>query len=460
MARDIERSESSTMTNPIADAPHTRPAGGAPVEPPAPPFAEHMVSAEGPRLRILCSAYAFRPGLGSEPSIGWNIVTQAARRHDVWVITDELNRPEIEAELNVRPVSNLTIIYHDLDGLAKRLGAPFRSGRAHNYRHMYLWHLTAKRVATELHRAIGFDLAHHVTYGSIRNWSPLASLGIPFIWGPVGGGEQSTLGLLKRAPLPVLASELVRNRMNALVRLDPMVRHTAKSASVVLTTTQDSALRLPAEASRRAIVMQNIGLDSFEVPSGERRDHRGFRLVFVGRLVYWKGVDLALEALARLKPQDRDISLTVIGDGPDRVRLESLAAQLGVADRVAFLGALKREETLALLPDHDAFIFPSRHDSGAFAVLEAMAARLPVICLNTGGPGLSTTDECGIRIAVTDQDTVVNDIAAAIRMLSADPDLCRAMGDAGHQRILDHYLWDRVGASMASVYARLAGVPA
>jgi len=409
-------------------------------------------------MKVLMSAYAFRPDMGSEPGIGWHWAAQAARDHDVWVITAEANRPAVEAALAARPIPTLHVVFHELSGWSRALAAIGRPARIHTYRHMYLWHITARSVARRLHARIQFDVAHHVTYGSIRNWSYLASLGIPFAWGPVGGGEQPGVRLLRSLPPVVQVKELVRNRCNALVAHDPLVRWTARSADIVLATTWDSARKLPGTAAYKIRVVQNIGLDRTEIGFPRRSGNwHEVRLLFVGRILPWKGVDLALGAMADLATAVPNLTLTIVGDGPDKDRLIGMAARLGLEDRVRFLGAVARDETLKMLPEFDAFIFPSLHDSGGFAVLEAMAARLPVICLDIGGPAITVTDACGFRICARTRASAINKIAGAIFRLANDPCLRATMGEAGRQRILDDYLWERKRPVINALYAQLAG---
>lgn len=407
-------------------------------------------------MKVLMSAYAFRPDMGSEPGIGWHWAAQAARDHDVWVITAEANRPAVEQELSARPIPSLHVRFHDLIGWAHGLASIGRPAHIHTYRHMYLWHITARAVAKRLHADVGFDVAHHVTYGSIRNWSYLAGLGIPFAWGPVGGGEQPDLRLLRSLPLRVQVKEVVRNCSNALVAYDPLVRWTARSADMVLATTWDSARRLPGTVAHKIHVVQNIGLDQSEIDFALRtRRSDEVRLLFVGRLLPWKGVDLAIEAITRLVSRAPNLTLTIIGDGPDKERLASIAARLNLMDHIRFLGSVPRNETLKLLPEYDIFIFPSLHDSGGFAVLEAMAARLPVICLDIGGPAVTVSEACGFRICAKDRPSAVHAIAGAISLLASDPCLRATMGEAGRRRILGDYVWDEKLPVINSLYAQL-----
>lgn len=413
-------------------------------------------------MKILMSAYACEPGKGSEPAVGWNWAKQAARVHEVWVLTRANNRAAIDAELAARPVPNLHFIYHDLPRWVSRWKhAP---GGLHAY--YLLWQLSALPLARRSHRRLGFDIGHHVTFVSLRYPTFLSVLGIPFIWGPVGGGERAPRRFYSIYGRHGAAMEAVREISAALARFDPFVWLTARRAKVVLATTSMSAAAVPTPARRKLTVMPAIGIDERACPSrANLGPSNTLRLIYVGNLLYWKGLRLGLAAMARACDAGTALTLTVIGDGPYRGELARRAERLGIADRVCFLGQMPRDEVLERYNAHDAMLFPSVHDSGGFVVLEAMMAGLPVVCLDLGGPALSVTDTTGIRIPAHAPAQVVSDLADALQTLARSPELRRQMGIAGRQRVHDVYAWDRKGEVMDKLYelvgqaARPEGAP-
>ena len=120
--------------------------------------------------------------------------------------------------------------------------------------------------------------------------------------------------------------------------------------------------------------------------------------MFVGRLLPWKGLALAVAALA--EPAATAWSLDVYGQGPERDRCRRLAERLGVAGRVAFLGHQPREAVLGAFAGADAMLFPSMHDSGGFVVAEALSLGCPVVCLDRAGPGVLVQDGWGAKVPV------------------------------------------------------------
>lgn len=410
-------------------------------------------------MNVLISAYACEPNLGSEPGIGWNWALQAARDHKVWVLTREENPGMIEAELAKNPQPNLNFIFHDLPKWAEILTRNSLGFQLH----YLLWQLTAIRIVRSFHRKNGFNLVHHVTFGTIRFPSPLAWLDLPFIWGPVAGGEEAPRRLLSTFDRRARLWEELRLLSNRFSRWDPLVRYTAGRAAAIVAVTNDTLLRLHKNDREKACVIPAIGVDSLKTEPSESsygRDNsdggvRPIQLVFVGRLLDWKGVHLGLNALAIARSHGALVELVVAGDGPARSRLEALSDSLGLRDIVTFRGSVPRNEVLDLLWQSDIMLFPSMHDSGGFAVLEAMEARLPVICLDLGGPAVSVTNDTGIRIPARGPDQVISDLADAIERLAGDTELRIQMGAAGRKRVESVYTWSTKGVEINALYQRV-----
>ena len=150
-----------------------------------------------------------------------------------------------------------------------------------------------------------------------------------------------------------------------------------------------------------------------------------------------KGVPLVLRALELVRASSSDIHFTVVGSGNDRMRLESLVEELGVTDRVSWIPWMPREELLRTYNKFDLFVFPSLHDSGGTAVLEAMSSGLPVLCLDLGGPAMLVTNECGrvIQTAEVTEEQVVASIANYITEALIEPALLKACSIAARKHV-------------------------
>jgi glycosyltransferase involved in cell wall biosynthesis len=163
-----------------------------------------------------------------------------------------------------------------------------------------------------------------------------------------------------------------------------------------------------------------------------------FVVLSVGRLVARKAHDLLLRAVAQLRSGDREVAAVVVGEGPERPRLEALARALGVEERVRFAGFVDDRELPEYYAAADAFALPSRRlaardgvEGFGMVFLEAGAAGLPVIGADTGGiPEAVEDGRTGLLVPEDDVDA----LAAAIRRLAEDPEKARQMGQEGRRR--------------------------
>lgn len=402
-------------------------------------------------LKILVSAYACRPGMGSEPGVGWNTVCSLVKHHKVWVLTREDNRPSIEAELKNNPIPGLQFIYCNLP-----LSRLWKQGLQGVHLHHYLWQISAYFTARKLHNELGFDLVHHVTYVRYSSPSFLSFLPIPFVWGPVGGGEFAPKAFWQDFSLRGKVYEIVRSLAHQIGERDPFTRLTARQSILARATTKDTAERLSLMGAKNVEVSSALGLSQEEISSLSQcpmPDDSTVRFISMARLLHWKGLHLGLRAFAQAKLPNAEY--WILGDGPEKKSLQSLAMQLGISEQVKFWGNLSRNEALQKLSECHILLHPSLHDSGGGVCLEALAAGRPVICLDLGGPAIQVTEEAGIKVPANTPDQVVNDLAQAITRLAEDSELRLKMGQTGHHWVTEGFSWEAKGESLAKLYAEI-----
>ena len=245
-----------------------------------------------------------------------------------------------------------------------------------------------------------------------------------------------------------------------------LLGHVLRGASALLANSFNTARELDALAvpkDKVHVVHPGVDAERF-VPSGRAREiharHAGpgdVLMVTVGRLQRRKGHDLAIEALARGGAALERVRYLIVGDGDERARLEQLAVEHGVGDRVMFTGAVSGD----LLPDYygagDVFVHPNRidgNDTEGFGIvfLEAAAAGLPTIGGASGGvPEALEKDVTGLLVSGTDPD----ELAAAIGTLASSTELRRRMGDAGRDRVRQRFTWERAAEKVGAIHHRL-----
>jgi glycosyltransferase involved in cell wall biosynthesis len=223
----------------------------------------------------------------------------------------------------------------------------------------------------------------------------------------------------------------------------PFLRIIWKNASAVIANSNGLRHLAVTFDPRFEIPVIPNGVD-LELHKTMEHDWSSPRLLSVGRIVHQKGLDLAMHALGGLK--DLDWEWRIAGDGPQMQALQSLAEELGIDDRVFFLGWQSREQIIKSYKQSNLFLFPSRHEGMPNALLEAMASGLPVIatCI-AGNEELVAEGETGYLVPPED----IESLQDALKKLLNDPALRREMGIASRRRVEETYNW----ASTAKQYA-------
>jgi len=403
-------------------------------------------------VKVLLSAYACRPRWGSEPAVGWNWVQQVARFHEVWVMTHTSNRAAIERELLHEGSPNVHWVYFGPPRWAR-----FRQrgliGIRLNYR---LWQIKAYFIARKLHAQFAFDIAHHVTLGQYWTPSLVALLPIPFVWGPVGGGESAPASFRSGFALRGRVFETLRDLARNLASIDPWMKRLVSRSGVAIATTEETASRLRLLGRTDVLIIPQYAMTTEErmrLGSLSFRQTNPFRLISMGRLIHWKGFHLSLRAFAQFHARCPDSEYWIVNDGPEGRRLKALATELGVRNKVVFWGKLPSlQDVYAKLADCDVLVHPALHEAFGNVCLEAMAAGRPVICLDLGGPALQVTEETGIKVPAISPDQAVHDLAGAMVKLATDPELRARMGQAARQRVKESFDWDKKGDLIDQMY--------
>lgn len=402
-------------------------------------------------MRVLLSAYACEPGKGSEPAVGWNWAIELARLgHEVWVVTRANNRQTIEASAEASAYSNLHFVYVDLPPAIRR----FKKGRRGMTLYYMLWQWAAYRVARRLIREHAFDYVHHVTFVAVRQPSFMGLLGVPFILGPIGGGESTPPALRRSFCFKDRVFEALRSAANVSVRVNPLQWLTFATADHIFVTSAQTLALIPRVFRRKSQVQLGIGVDALALDSSPPVTHaatafsrsggQSLRILYAGNLLHWKGIHLALHAFAQARQSVPSARLTIVGTGNAEPWLRSLAAQLDITDAIDWLGQQPRSSLLDLYSQYDIFLYPSLHDSGAMVVLESLRAGLPVVALDLGGPGVVVNDTCGRLIAAQHRSEreVTHALAQAVVEL-ASPAVRLPLRPAVLQRASE-FTWQRL----------------
>ena len=317
----------------------------------------------------------------------------------------------------------------------------------HGYIPEYLQRLEEFRAA----EGLTYDVVHsHYWLSGQAALSLAESWGVPHI---------TTFHTLARKKLQARAGEL---ESELRVRTESRVIESA-SAVVVSTDQEKDDLSRLYGVSPRAVrtIPAGVDLDLFRpIPRDEARRSLGIResnvVLSVGRIEPLKGLDLLVQAMSMLNDLN-DTRLVIVGGRPERDdelnRLESIAAELGVADKTTFAGAVKQTELPAYYSAADVFVMPSYYESFGLVALEAMACGTPVIAARVGGlKSFITSGETGYLVPWR----CAEPYARRLDVLLANPALQAAMGKAARAKALTMG-WEQTARRIADLYVALVG---
>ena len=260
------------------------------------------------------------------------------------------------------------------------------------------------------------------------------------------GDEQDELALLSRA-FNRMTSQLESQRewianLRDFYRFMPFSRSTYRHATAIIVASSQTYSEFPAYTDKLFFIPEP-GIDLSVCSSDTRRPEPGAKLelIFVGGLVPRKACDLALRGAAELLRSDV-ARFTVLGDGPERQRLEELVRSPGIEKAVTFRGWVGHEEVFSRLRSADLFVFPSLRDNGAGVVFQALACGAVPVVADFGGPGDIVTPEVGYKVPVTNEADLVSHLDRVLKELAGNRDLLKGLRERGMSYAKENLTWD------------------
>ncbi len=357
-------------------------------------------------MRVLLSAYACLPNAGTEPGNGWNWAIHLAERGmKVHVLTVVEGRDRIEEYRRDHPNPNIQFTYVNI---------PIRRFKECSGMHYALWQWCAVKAAKALQKVERFDVVHHVTYGSIHVPSQLWRVGVPVVFGPVGGGQTAPSSMLRHFGV-AKRSERFRTILTKALPYSPFHRVWMGKMSAILATNRDTLELIHSMGRPDASLQFDAALpESFLAPSPRHfgDSPKPLRLLWVGTMHPRKALPLTLDILTRVSYPS---TLTIIGNGIEAEVLRKMIEDRGLTERVIWAGKrLPWADVREAYLKHDAMLFTSLRDSCACQLLESMALGLPVITLDLHGARDLVPDAAGIKVSLSTPSKVIEDVASAV----------------------------------------------
>jgi glycosyltransferase involved in cell wall biosynthesis len=404
-------------------------------------------------MRVLIVAEHASLKFGGEAALPLHYYRILRRRQvPVWLVVHERTRSELESlfpldrdRIVFVPDTKAHIFLWRLSQFLPDRISNFTTG----FLLRYLTQLAQRREIRRLLREQAISVIHQPIPVSPKEPSLIFGMNVPVIIGPMNGGMNYPPGFRK------LQSRTERLALATGRRLADLMNYLMpgkRQASMLLVANERTRAALPrGVCSDVAMLVENgVDLALWSMPHAPAAESASAaaRFVFMGRLVDWKAVDLLLLAFKRASAQTA-MTLSIIGSGDERVKLERMARSLDILDersdqagKVCFLGWMSQADCAGQLARCDALVLPSMAECGGAVVLEAMAMEVPVIATAWGGPVDYLDSSCGILVDPSSREAFVENFALALVRLATHPEERRAMGKAGRLKVVRDFDWE------------------
>ena len=392
---------------------------------------------------VLIAAYACNPKRGSEEAVGWNWAQTIARRRRVTVLTAAYHERDIREACDPAANPRFVFVPH----------RPWRYAPTPGWRRIEnslakpimnlayaAWQREAYGVARGLVARQRFDLVHQLTYVGFRFPGHLYKLGLPFVWGPIGGLENTAWGLLPAMGFGGAVYYAGRNLINSAQRrwLRSPRRAALAAGPGLIAATDGIARELKALYGAESTVISEVvaPLELSPAAPAERRAGEPLRVVWSGQHLPGKALNLLLQALARI-PADLPLEVHILGDGPMRPAWRDLAQRLGVDRRCVWHGQLPRAAALETMRAAHVLAITSLKDLTSTVLVEGLALGLPVVCPDHCGFAGVVTAASGIKVEARSVRRLVAGIAEGLILIEGDESGRRQMAAAALARARD-----------------------
>jgi glycosyltransferase involved in cell wall biosynthesis len=363
---------------------------------------------------VLMVAYSCEPGKGSEPGAGWGMLMAVRQIAHPIVLMRPDSMPAVREWMETDPGPHPEFIVVPESRWVTRA----RQNRIAAFLVYLTWLKRAGDVARETVGTRQVDLVHHVTYSPYWLPTPIVRLGIPSVVGPVGGAVTTPRPLTGLLGFRGRVTEWIDRWSVLLMERLPATRRTWRAASVQIVQNVETLRRTERFTKQPPILFNHAVFHVVDIPDIAFNEASDDYTVWLSPMESRKGPELAVRAMAITDPSTR---LVMVGDGPELGRMKKLASDLGIDDRIEFLGRVDHDRAIELIAGAHAAIFTGLREEGGLALAEALYVGTPTIVLDHGGPSV-------IAGAAVDPDRVTL-IPAHVRK-QAIRDLAEAMSQS------------------------------
>lgn len=409
-------------------------------------------------LKILINAYACSPGMGSEPGMAWNWVSNLAKFCELYIITEGEFREKIEEVVpTLEQGKNMHFYYNPVTDEIRKMCWNQGDWRFYKYYREWQWktYLMAKEICSSEH----IDVLHQLNMIGFREpgylWKLSKENGVPFVWGPIGGLKQFPLAYLQGAGLKMKLFNRLKNILNVWqLKHEKRVDEALKTARLLVSSIPDSYRAIKKYKGLESIVIPETGCFLSEDIPTDRFDEKELHVMWVGKFDFRKQLPLALRAIAIAN--NPNIVLDIYGGGSDEqiASAKRVADLLGITEKVVWHGNQPNDVVMNAMHKAQVFLFTSVSEDTSTVVLEAVSNRLPVLCFDACGMAAVIDDKVGRKVALSNPAQSATDFAKQLNDLEHDRKLLKQLSENCKQR-QNELSWEEKAKTMVEWYEKV-----
>lgn len=387
-------------------------------------------------MNILVNAYAVAPNWGSEQGVGWNWVVRLAKKCQVFVITEGEWRKEIEEEVLKLPWrDNLHFYYNPVSQKVRDMC--WNQGDWRFYYFYRKWQRRTEKIAREIIADHHIDLIHQLNRIGFREPGYLWKIeDIPFVWGPVGNMEPMNMEFAKGLSMAEKLKLRLKNKITYFQARNGRVAKAAKRADTIYSVLEGTATIVrKVYGKQRVFVLLEAGIENTALVKHDYSDcKRPLQILWVGRFIPTKKLDLALEVISGLASREFEFHVVGWGSKEEEAAYRRMADRLGVAKQLVWHGKIPHEEVQHLMSKSDILLFTSVVEGTPNVVLEAVSNNLPVVCFDICGQGVIVNEKIGIKVKTENIEQMRQEMTDVLNDLFKNRDKLATMSQACEQR--------------------------
>lgn len=398
-------------------------------------------------LKIFVSAYACEPDLGSEIGVGWHWVLEMSRYFELWVLTRESNRLNIEKWVNAHPeYASIHFLYFDLPQWMRF----WKKGLQGVHLYYYLWQRCCNPIVKRTMQANRIEIFHHLTYGNAF-WK-VSSYGQKqcFIWGPIGGLETIPAEFTRYYGYKSRLIEWVRRIFVYSVGLNIDFKSRCRNANLILCKTAITQSLIPLLYREKSILFTDVAVEETEWGFEKNQKEVGTtNFLTVGRLDAWRGFDLIIEAFSKVVTINPDVHLTIIGEGIDKKRLSKFIYERKLESWVTMVGKVDRYRYIEALKGTDVVINASLKEGGVTVAFDSLSNGKPLVCIDTTGYTRTLTNNYSVLISRDHRPEIIENLTGV--MLQLTDRIIRVTIGINALQASTRYTWEKYGREIHKV---------